>query len=136
VKPDPTLAPDPALDKIKVEPGNETVTPTALAERSFFEREQEESLARKVELRKLRSGYALKLFVLLCGWVTAILILLICQGAGSFFGTRSFHLDDKVLIAAIGSTTVNVIGLFYVVVRYIFPEPKAPRKKKDEESGE
>jgi hypothetical protein len=41
-----------------------------------------------------------------------------------------------VLIAAIGSTTANVIGLFYVVAKYLFPESKAPRKRKGERPGD
>lgn len=137
-QPQAAASPDPALAKIQIEAeisGEERRQ--ALQEEAFYRRRNEdENLAKKVELRKLRSGYAWKLFLLLCFWVTAILTLLICQGANSFFGTRAFHLDDTVLIAAIGSTTVNVIGLFYVVVRYIFPEPKASRKKKPGESNE
>lgn len=64
-----------------------------------------------------------------------VLILLVCQGVNSFFGTTTFHLDDKVLIAAIGSTTANVIGLFYVVAKYLFPESGISRKKKGEKAG-
>ena len=43
----------------------------------------------------------------------------------SGFGTYQhfrFILSERVMLAAIGSTTANIIGVFFIVVRYIFPE--------------
>lgn len=65
-----------------------------------------------------RKEYAKKIFTLTCAWVIGIYVLLILQG----FGTNGFRLSDNVLLAAIGSTTANIIGVFLIVTRYFFPK--------------
>ncbi|MDY7095194.1 MAG: hypothetical protein SX243_19635 [Acidobacteriota bacterium] len=62
----------------------------------------------------LRRRYAGWLFLLLVVWLVGIYGLLIWMGLRG-------PLSDAVLIAALGTTTANVIGLFIVVARYIFP---------------
>ena len=47
-------------------------------------------------------------------------MLLVIQGVFSPWGI--FNLSNNVLLAAIGGTTINVIGLFLVVARYLFPK--------------
>lgn len=61
-------------------------------------------------------------------WVVAVLLILIWQGFGSRIGF--FGLSDKVLIALITTTTANVLGLFYIAVRYLYANPdfKPPRR--------
>jgi hypothetical protein len=41
--------------------------------------------------------------------------------ASSGFGYKSFELPDGVLIAFIASTTVNVVGLFVLVAKWMYP---------------
>jgi hypothetical protein len=53
------------------------------------------------------------------GWVTAIFVLLVLNGFGAAI---YFKLSDSVLLAAIGSTTANILGIFYIVARYLFPK--------------
>lgn len=65
-----------------------------------------------------RRKYAGRVFWLVVFWIAGIFVLLLCEG---FSSTTTFHLDDSVLIAAIGGTTINVIGIFIVVARYLFP---------------
>lgn len=109
---------------------SEKPTPQAFAEaRDLKRRARLDRIAARRERRGLRRTYAKKLFVLLCAWVSGIYLLLIFQGMGKI-GSLSFFLDDKVLMAAIGSTTVNVIGLFYVVAKYLYPDPSRPRSNK------
>jgi hypothetical protein len=85
--------------------------------------EQLELLKGKAELDSFKSDiagrkeYAKKIFVLTCLWVTGIYFLLLLQG----FGLDRFRLSDNVLLAAIGSTTANIIGVFLIVTRYFFP---------------
>ncbi len=70
-----------------------------------------------------RKKYARRFFILACFWLVAITVLLVLQGFGSFcFGLLPFILADTVLLAVIGSTTVNVLGILYVVVNYLFPK--------------
>jgi hypothetical protein len=52
-------------------------------------------------------------------WLAIVVALVIAQG----LGIRGFHLENPVLIAFIGSTTVNVLGLGYIVVNYLFGKP-------------
>jgi hypothetical protein len=70
-----------------------------------------------------RKKYAKRFFILACFWLAAITVLLALQGFGSFwFGLMPFKLADSVLLAVIGSTTVNVLGILYVVANYLFPK--------------
>ena len=68
-----------------------------------------------------RRTFAPKLYVLTCCWLGCVLAILLTQGV-SEGRLHFFHLNDGVLVALLGTTTVNVVGLFYVVAKYLFPE--------------
>jgi len=71
-----------------------------------------------------RKRYAARVFWTSVGWVFGIFLILIADGIG-----WHFHLADSVLLVAIGSTTANILGIFYIVVRYLFPQkPDHPTK--------
>ena len=74
-----------------------------------------------------RKKYAHRVFVLCCCWVSAIYVMLMFAGFGSYVHFK-FHLSETILLAAIGSTTANIIGVFLIVVRYIFPDRKERTK--------
>ncbi|MBC7154756.1 MAG: hypothetical protein H5U19_09125 [Rhodobacteraceae bacterium] len=59
---------------------------------------------------KLRKHFSWATYGLLCAWLLIVAGLLI-------WSSRS----DEVLIALISGATVQVIGLYYIVLRYIFP---------------
>lgn len=65
-----------------------------------------------------RKTYANRVFWLLAAWLVGIACLLLFQGFLSPWGL--FDLSSEVLLAAIGGTTVSVVGIFLVVVRYLF----------------
>ena len=67
-----------------------------------------------------RDKWAKRLFPLCAGWLLAVVAVLAFQG----FHAWGFHLDDSVLIAFIGTTTADVLGLGYIVVNYLFPKPQ------------
>lgn len=69
-----------------------------------------------------RKKYAGRIFWLAVGWTCSVIVILIFNGFGRCAGRFHFHLDNPVLLAAIGSTTTNILGLLYVVVRYLFPD--------------
>lgn len=75
---------------------------------------------------KERKVYAGRIFSLLSIWLIGMFLLLLLQGFGKHLG---FILGENVLMAAIGGTTINVIGIFLVVVRYLFPQ-RGPFKQK------
>src|ERR1700744_2632524 len=88
--------------------------------------EQLEILKGKAELDSFkqdtgeRKRHAKNIFKLTCVWVAGIYLLLLFQGFGGVY-KWPFHLSDSLMLAAIGSTTANIIGVFYIVVRYFFP---------------
>lgn len=53
-------------------------------------------------------------------WVVAVFAVLGLQG----FHYQSFWLSDPVIIAFLTTTTANVLGLFYLVTRWLYGEAK------------
>ena len=64
-----------------------------------------------------RKRYARRTFWLCCSWIIAIYVILILQGFGH---AMHFAFSEHVILAAIGSTTANIIGVFLIVARYLF----------------
>ncbi len=60
---------------------------------------------------KLRKQFSWATFGLLSVWLVVVALLLA-------FSSRS----DSVMVALISGATIQVIGLYYIVLRYIFPE--------------
>ena len=110
--PEPVAPPidpkDQALAR-KVEAGFEHAHEEELAKEEIEDRRQD---------RRERKEYARKIFVLICGWLIGIAVILLCSG----FGVFGFAFSDGVLIALISGTTVNVLGLFIIVANYLFPK--------------
>jgi hypothetical protein len=71
----------------------------------------------KFENLSARKKYASRLFILLCTWITLTYITVLASG----HQTCPVKLSDAVLIALITSGTVNIIGMFAVVLNYLFP---------------
>jgi hypothetical protein len=65
-----------------------------------------------------RDKWAGRLFPLCAGWLVAVVLVMGFEG----FHLWGFHLDNSVLIAFIGTTTADVLGLGYIVVNYLFPK--------------
>jgi hypothetical protein len=69
----------------------------------------------------LRGQFANRIFILFVGWLLLVLGVLFFQGFKATVYGHNFGLSDSVVLALIGSTTVNVIGVFVIVVHYLFP---------------
>jgi hypothetical protein len=67
-----------------------------------------------------RKKYAFRIFLLVLFWLLGVYAILIFEG----FRLREFHLPDNVLLAAIGSTTANIIAILVIVVKYLFPDKR------------
>lgn len=63
-----------------------------------------------------RKKYAARIYWLLCAWLAGLFALLFCRGF------LKAELSDKVLIAIITGTTANILGIFAIVVAYLFPK--------------
>lgn len=120
-------------------PGQDTSLETDTLEkdqlRIEIERLRVELDSLKQDIRQ-RKAFAPKLYVLTCVWLSLVLAILLLQG----FSEGRYHffrLSEGVLIALLGTTTVNVVGLFYVVAKYLFPQKtsitpfRAPDTKPD-----
>lgn len=97
--------------------------------------------------REERQKYARYLFQLICAWLLGIYSIIVLTGIGSSTARinlsdvpvaqrleefqPSFKLSDAVLLALIGGTTLNVLGLFVIVANYLFNAPKKPQDPKD-----
>lgn len=74
-----------------------------------------------IQTLKQRKKYANRVYVLIFAWLVSIFALVLIAGTSSFFGICKFSLSDNVLLAMIGSTTLNVIGIFIIVMKHLFP---------------
>jgi len=70
------------------------------------------------DTHQLRIAYANKIFWLVCIWLACVIGSILLAG----FQTSGFVLTEKVLITFIASTTLNVLGLFAIVAKWMFPQ--------------
>ncbi len=100
--------------------------PLSTKEVAFYEAR---TLAAKLEALELentqlkndiedRKSYAGKIFILICLWLFAVLLIVVVVGC------KGMTLSDTVLVALITTTTINVLGLFLVVANYLFYRAK------------
>jgi hypothetical protein len=126
-----------ALSSIIAEPvpsGPQPETESVEKESRFLDCE-----AKRADLRSKhqniaeRKSYAKKLFWLTAFWLFAVFTIVSATSASivnpswwpNWLPTvTSCKLSDAVLIALIGTTTANVLGLFVIVARYLFPDSK------------
>lgn len=77
---------------------------------------KEEQVKGRRQDRQERKRYADRIYNLVRWWLLFIGGILLLQGMSD-----EFHLPQSVLIALIGGTTANVLGIFYFVAEYLFP---------------
>ena len=94
----------------------ETVTLTDIEkEKSLVELHlRKEEIEGKKQDRIQRKGYADKIFILLCVYLSAVMVLLY------FNGFKLTTLEGSVLIAIVTTSAANVIGIFVLVAKYLF----------------
>lgn len=70
---------------------------------------------------ELRKKYAARVSWIVVGWLAFVMFVLFVYSINCF---QSFlkPLDNNVLIALIGGSSVNIIGLFAIVLKYLFPD--------------
>lgn len=65
-----------------------------------------------------RINYAKKVFRLIIGWL--IFIFVVVLASGLVFFDDYFKLSDKVIITLLTTTTISVVGLLGIVLKYLF----------------
>lgn len=83
---------------------------------------QIESLKQDIQERK---KYAHRIFCLMCVWLGCCFLIL---GLNGFSAATRFSLSQPVLLALIGGTTADVLGIFYIVIHYLFWKPDSAYK--------
>ena len=122
----------PVIDEGDAE-SQEGERPNRIKEVEKLQREEEAQLARdrEHEYKKKKQDFILKsvtagvIFILVCGWIIFVVYAIYCHGAINI----PFWISDKVLIALLSTTTINVVGLLYVVVKYFFPQGGPPNSQ-------
>ena len=90
----------------------------------FYTSQEVQDLAAKAGIQEklseitARESYASKIFWTLIAWLIGVYALII------LVGLETLTISDSVLIALVTSTTINVIGLFGFVMRYLFHRRK------------
>jgi hypothetical protein len=114
--PEPRLDPKPSVgvDDI-VAPQIAATSEGQSAALNAFEAESLSNAALRQRI-KGRGDWGTRIFWIMVSWLAAVVIAVGLQG----FGGWKFHLSDSVIIAFITTTTVNVIGLGYIVAKYFF----------------
>jgi hypothetical protein len=104
------------VDDIVAPPASET--PDALTG-EVLERERyaTETEGRKQNIQE-RKTYAKRIFILLSIWLFTLFELICYSGIGFL------KLSDKVLITLITATTADILGIFAIVITYLFPKSK------------
>ena len=77
------------------------------------QRIQNHALSQDIQERK---KYASHIFWLIVGWLVLLFVVLGFQG----FKFCQFDLSENVLLVLIAGTTVNILGIFVIVVNYLF----------------
>lgn len=97
-----------------------------------FDHQDDEALERKVrhaflarELQQIddivtsRKRYANKIYWLVVCWLVTMGVLILLDG---FSAKTGFDIDTKIILAIIGGTTINVLGIFTIVTNFLFPK--------------
>ena len=106
-----------------------TVDVTAVeGEKIDRENERWEELKQDIRQdRDERKRYANRIYTLVCCWLASVLVVVLLQAVGHGW----FSLPEIVLTTLIGGTTTSVLGLFWVVSRYLFPDRSSQRSSSD-----
>lgn len=78
---------------------------------------EHERLQNEQQNRADRRKYANRIYWLMVCWISSIMLTVLVNGLGDCI---YFHVSDKVLITLISGTTINVLGVFVIVAKYLF----------------
>ena len=119
--------PDPALlreqlqaDLLKEQLEQQQIETVDQRNRSRFLREEQN------HIREYRRKYSGRVFTLTSAWLVFTAALIVATG----FRNSVFGLSDAVLVAALGSALAGVIGMFLVILNWLYPRPEREKEGK------
>lgn len=80
-------------------------------------KEANQKLQQAADEHKLRIKTFDKLFILIVCWLAVTMSIIIRSG-----GEEHFNLSDAVLITLLSTTTLNVLGIFAIAAKWLFPK--------------
>lgn len=80
-------------------------------------KEANQKLQQAADEHSLRIRTFNKLFILMVFWLIITIVTLVLSG-----GLDSFNLSDAVLITLLSTTTLNVLGIFAIAAKWLFPK--------------
>lgn len=81
-----------------------------------------EDLKDQSQDRSERKKYGWIITGIVSVWLLSVLGVILISGFGEFRG-KAFHLSEGVLLALLVTVTANIVGLFVMVIRYLFHRP-------------
>jgi hypothetical protein len=92
------------------------------ASKSLYQDQYDEAtLTNFLQNQAARKKYSHRIFIITSGWLGFVILILLFQG----FKLFNFSLSNPVLMALLGTTTVNVLGFFVIVIQYLFNKQKS-----------
>lgn len=114
--------PLPTIDSIKPTLPTPTRQVRKLSElEEEFYKAHTEGLRQDIQERKL---YATRIYVLTVAWLVGLGVIVALHGWRSHSG---FDISERIILALITSATIEVIGLFVIVAKYLFPASRGRR---------
>lgn len=77
----------------------------------------QQEISDRIQDREERKKYAYRTFIFLSSFTAVVLIITIAAGFSEKLG---FKLDNTVLISLITSSLASIVGIFILVMRYLF----------------
>jgi hypothetical protein len=109
----------------------------AQAEAAYLENKlREEALREAQNNNELRKTIPNKLWGLTISWLIIVMFIIILSGIDhqAFPGVPFLKFESTVLIALITSTTASVIGLFAILLNYLYPNSQKQEAKQYKKS--
>ncbi len=115
-------------------PDNEDYESAALEANSLEDEQKKIDLESQKRDLDARTRYVDRVYWLIVYWLVFVAVVIVQDARRPLVSLIRFDVSDPVLIALITTTTINVIGLFIVVLRYLFARPELPQTGTDQAS--
>lgn len=79
-----------------------------------------EDIKDRQQRRKLQKIVAPQIVWLTIGWLVGVFIIIVLSGFGNAFCW--FKISDRILLVLLGTATTNVLGLFFILAKHLFPK--------------
>ncbi len=115
--------PDNIADNLRQDLAGTPATPDketqASAESTYQDKYDSITLLNFTQNVEARKRYSHRIYLLTSFWLFSVISILV------LVGVKVLVLPEAVLIALLGTTTINVLGFFVIVIQYLFNKDKS-----------